>query len=74
MSNGNGKKGLTLKDAVALVFSRVGAYLLQRFSGKIVFVFHCRDGGIGRLSLTVDQDLTQDDLPADDATVDIQTG
>jgi hypothetical protein len=62
VANGNGKKGLTLKDAVTLVFTKVGQYLSERFSGKIVFVFHCRDGGIGRLSLTVDQDLTSDDL------------
>ncbi len=67
--NGNGKKGLTLKDAVSLVLSKVTVYLAQRFSGRIVFVFHCRDGGIGRLSLTVDQDLTQDDL---DEKLDIQ--
>ncbi len=67
----NGKKGLSLKEAVSLVFSKVSQYLLQRFSGKIVFVFHCRDGGIGRLSLTVDQDLTQADL---DANVDLPPG
>lgn len=53
---------MSIKEAIALVTRRLAEYLVKRFSGKMVFTFHCRDGGIGRLSLTVEQDLSKTEL------------
>ena len=53
---------MNVKEATALVTRKLVKYLAERFSGKLVFTFHCRDGGVGRLSLTVEQDLTRAEL------------
>jgi hypothetical protein len=53
---------VSLKEAVALIMSKVARYLEEKLTGKITFVFHCRDGGIGRVSLNVEQDLSKKDL------------
>ena len=56
---------MSLKEAVALVFEKIGRYLEERLTGKITFVFHCRDGGIGKVSLNVEQDLSKKDLTSE---------
>lgn len=53
---------MNVKEAIALVSQKVVKYMAERFSGKLVFTFHCRDGGVGRLSLTVEQNLSKTEL------------
>lgn len=53
---------MTIKEAIALILQNVARYLADKFSGKLVFTFHCRNGGIGRLSLTVEQELSSNSL------------
>lgn len=48
---------MTIKEALELIFRKIAFYLSEKFTGKIVFTFHCKDGGIGRLSMTVEEDL-----------------
>lgn len=48
---------MTLKEAIELIFKKVSFYLLDKFTGKIVFTFNCKDGGIGKLSMMVEEDL-----------------
>lgn len=53
---------MSIKHAVELISKYIGKYLSERFTGKLTFVLNCREGGIGKLSLQVDRDLTQRDL------------
>lgn len=54
---------MTREEALHLVKDRMTEYLEnQRFTGQLHFTVHCRDGGVGRLSLQVNQDLSRKDL------------
>ncbi len=53
---------MKFKEALELIAHHVGEELTKRFSGKITLVFHCRRGGIGRLSMVVDRDLSSENL------------
>lgn len=53
---------MKFKDALELIARHVGEELTRRFSGKITLIFHCQKGGIGRLSMVVDRDLSSEDL------------
>jgi hypothetical protein len=54
---------MELDDILALVNSKLGTLLEARFTGNIVFTIHCREGGVGRVSLQVNQDFSKKDLP-----------
>lgn len=48
-----------MNEAVELVELKLNQYLAdKKFTGQIAFIFHCRSGGIGRISLEVKQDFT----------------
>lgn len=51
---------MSLKEAIELIFKKVSAYLAERFTGKIIFTFNCKDGGIGKLSMIVEEDLRKE--------------
>jgi hypothetical protein len=47
------------EEAVKLVELKLNQYLSdKKFTGQIAFIFNCRCGGIGRISLEVKQDFT----------------
>lgn len=62
------------EDVLVLVKERMAEYLVnQRFTGQLQFTLHCRDGGVGKLSLQVNQDLVRKSLQnhGDDGILEI---
>jgi len=53
---------MKIKEAIELVIKRIADYLEKRFTGQITITFHCKDGGIGRVSLDVKQNFSRKDL------------
>ena len=53
---------MELEDALALVNEKLGALLSARFTGKATFTFNCREGGLGNVSLQINQDFSKKDL------------
>lgn len=54
---------MELDDVLALVQEKLSTLLDARFTGKATFTFNCREGGIGNISLQVNQDFSRKDLP-----------
>jgi len=53
---------MSIKEAIKLISIKLCDYLRINFTGKMVFTLDCKDGGIGRLSLEIKQDLTKKEL------------
>jgi hypothetical protein len=51
---------MSLIELVKMISQLIARYLSEeRFTGKIIITIHCRDGGIGRASSTVERDLVR---------------
>jgi len=48
-----------MSEVSDLVAEKLIRYMDDKFTGQITFVFHCRSGGIGNISLEVKQDFGQ---------------
>lgn len=53
---------MELNDILTLVNSKLGTLLEAHFTGNVVFTIHCSQGGVGRVSLQVNQDFSKKDL------------
>lgn len=54
---------MTRENMLDIVDERTYKYLVkQQFTGSLIFTIHSRDGGIGRLSLQINEELTKKEL------------
>jgi hypothetical protein len=57
---------MSIKELLDLVAQLLARNLSEeRFTGKIIITIHCRDGGIGKATSTVERDFFKKELTMD---------
>ena len=55
---------MTIQDILKLIGQLIARCLSEEgFTGKITITLHCKSGGIGRATSTIERDLIKNDLP-----------
>lgn len=57
---------MTRENMLNIIDERTYNYLVnQRFTGSLIFTVHSREGGVSKLSLQINEELTKKDLKID---------